>query len=316
MDVAKGLVGMWCFVARSTVANVHVVQMGDEKRLRESGDRVASIRHLCEVQKYSHTIDAWNATRFECPYTAKVETIDAHLRRIPDGDWLVWMDLDVQYQHPRCSAWWRALPTRSADGTPCHLVALRTRATINTGIVHVKATTEMRAFVADWLREQVTRGYCGGPADQLSLQTVMLRAAVAGYDGRCEEAQKGPYDPALLNACFSREMGAPPANVCLMSCADRLQKHDCGNQTDLRRGEYLFRHVRGRKLNRSAGLCTDDDDAGSTGPGPGGGSISWEEFVGSLGDLASASDAATRATAPFWLAAALAAACALAATSC
>ena len=43
--------------------------------------------------------------------------------------------------------------------------------------------------------------------------------------------------------------------------------------------------------------------------------LPWEEFVGSLGDLASASDAATRATAPFWLAAALAAACALAAFS-
>ena len=107
-------------------------------------------------------------------------------------------------------------------------------------------------------------------------------------------------------------MDAPPANVCLMSCADGLQKpRGCGKS--LPRGEYLFRNVRGVQLNRSAGPCTADD--GSTVPAAPGDASYVIAKDGKTWELEVSASDAPRRVAPFWLAAALAAACALAAFS-
>ena len=51
---------------------------------------------MCKVNNYTHQLVGWNRTRDWCAYTAKVRAIDDALRRAPAGDWVAWVDLDVQ----------------------------------------------------------------------------------------------------------------------------------------------------------------------------------------------------------------------------
>lgn len=259
---------MLLLLLRATLARatINVVQMGDSHSVKTYRKHVQTVEHLCQIMRYNYSLVPWNKTG--CPFTAKVATLDDHLNRVAAaGDWVAWVDLDAQYQNPRCDAWWHALPTTAPSGEPCHFTVLKTNRTLNTGVVHVRATPDARALVRAWLHEQVARGYCGGPADQMSLQTVMMRAADATYDGRCEKAM----DPSAQNECFHETFAAPPRHVCLLSCTSGLQGHDCAHEPHARRGENLFlhlsdfearRHSKKHRFNHSVGLCAAPPDVG------------------------------------------------------
>ena len=258
---------MLLLLLRATLARatINVVQMGDSHSVKTYRKHVQTVEHLCQIMRYNYSLVPWNKTG--CPFTAKVATIDDHLSRAAAGDWVVWVDLDAQYQNPRCDAWWHALPATAPSGEPCHFTVLKTNRTLNTGVVHVRATPDARALVRAWLAEQVARGYCGGPADQMSLQTVMMRAADAAYDGRCESSM----DPSAQNECFHETFAAPPRHVCLLSCTSGLQGHDCAHEPHARRGENLFlhlsdvekkRHSKKHRFNHSVGLCAAPPNGG------------------------------------------------------
>jgi hypothetical protein len=99
----------------------------------------------------------------------------------------------------------------------------------------------------------------------MSLQTVMMRAADAAYDGRCEKV------PSAQNECFHETFAAPPRHVCLLSCTSGLQGHDCAHEPHARRRENLFlhlsdvekkRHSKKHRFNHSVGLCAAPPDVG------------------------------------------------------
>jgi len=273
--------------AGSTV-RAHVIQMGDARSVAAYATYVAGVRRAADANGFAYGLLPWNATSstHACPYTAKVAAIAARLRGAPDGAWVVWLDLDVQFALATCGAWWPTL--QKIGGDACHLVALRTDRQINTGVLHIKATPAMRELVGAWLAEQLAREVCAGPADQSAFEEVILRKAVPNYGGRC--ATQGPTmdrGEALadyfrriarlrrsgagglerVGDCFGEEMGmeqrrAPPENVCLVRCRDGLQAHDCGATDGDRRAEaYLFDHAKPPKPGRQkvrAGHPTTD----------------------------------------------------------
>ena len=208
--------------------NIHVLQMGDEAHLKHHASCVASIQNLTRAQNYTYTATNWDKHEHFCAYTAKVATLLHYVKAANNGDWVVWLDADVKYQHPSTAEWEKKFfPPR------CEFVVLRTPHTINTGIIHVKATRAMREFVQEWLAEQTRTQHCSGPADQLALQTVFMRHLVPNYSGTCEQK----HSSHEKNLCFEQQTKNIKHThpICTVGCTGGLQRHDCGgcNHNDL-----------------------------------------------------------------------------------
>ena len=162
----------------TTLANINIVQMGDSNHINRHKVCVKTIKRLALLNNYTHSVSTWNKTKYKCPYTAKVAMLYRHVKTANDNDWVAWLDTDVKYQHLSLKAWQSIF-----FSFKCEFEVLRTSHTLNTGVVHVKATRRMKDFVFEWLVEQSTKQYCNGPADQLSLQTVFMRHFVPQYSG-------------------------------------------------------------------------------------------------------------------------------------
>lgn len=213
---------MEMLVLISTLASIHILQMGDSDHLNLHTSCVETIRRLARANKYNYSVGYWNKTQYECPYTAKVAMLHRHVKAANNGDWVAWVDVDVKYQHPSFKAWQSRF-----FASPCEFVILRTDHTLNTGVVHIKATRRMRIFLSKWLAEQVEKQYCDGPADQLSLQTVFMRQYVPHYSGECEKI----HEAHAKNVCFktvTRNVQIAPL-MCMLNCGSGLQRHDCNS---------------------------------------------------------------------------------------
>lgn len=127
-----------------------------------------------------------------CAYDLKVVQVWRTLHSLPEGDWLLYLDLDMQYacDDPRANdpQWLGSmLPVRAReDSSECHFIARHEFHAINTGFVALRANQKGRDLVDAWNDGQRRLRVCEGSADQHALQSAVL-TQMGVPSARCDE---------------------------------------------------------------------------------------------------------------------------------
>lgn len=212
---------------------VHVVQVGDDSYANLMYNHTLRNKQWAKCMDYEYkfiSLDKEEIVSDNKPCVL-VKHIRRALRSITKGDWMLFLDLDVQFASTTCTALDAILPTMSLNKSqPCEFMALGSYHTINTGVVIMRSTNSTMQLMDDWYKRQLEFQTCKGPGDQYSLQSVVLDYASNGkYSGSCDEVADGHH----RNICFRNKMISHGyrkksfQNVCLLSCSDGLQCKDC-----------------------------------------------------------------------------------------
>ena len=244
-------------------AGVHVIQIADAQYAERMHAQVERNREWVNCTGYTYRLETFPKSSLSakqlrnrgksqaCPFTIKVQKIYELLLKIPLGDWLIFLDIDVQYQGTTCDAMERMLPQQSQrDSQNCEVVIHSSGQTINTAIVVLQATTATRQLLQDWYEFQAAHPVCDGCADQYALQEVIMRTYVPDYQEKASPCwSKGPKNK---NICFSRNFPSHKrsvGNLCLMPCTKdqvTLQCRDCWDEPcDV--DKAIFWHNRGAR---------------------------------------------------------------------
>ena len=238
----------------SKAPQVTVLQVGQASYITRFAGHIATARSFASAQGYGYkliTLSDGSASKGRaaaneaCVYTSKVRAIHTTLARLAnEGDWLLFLDLDVAYatcDHSRFSA---LMPVNDGANGECHLIAQDSSHTVNTGVLALQRSPVGESLVAAWLREQERLGTCEGAADQLALQSAVLSLKVPGYAKECDpnyaaaaqEAGEKPLRPLhIANLCYKRVLAAVGMvegrrsghGICLLDrMTHRLNMHD------------------------------------------------------------------------------------------
>jgi len=231
--------------------SVHVLQFGDIFYATAMQNYTHRNKQWAECTGYNYIFELAEPNEEKCIYSLKVETILAALERIPPKDWIIFLDLDVQYQAKLCTAMEDRLPrystsaTRDHHGQQCEFIALTGPHTINTGVLLVQSTNSTIQLVRRWLQAQQKYRFCSGPADQFSLQEVVMETFLVHlYDGECNRV----LDMHERNLCFKKYMPEDQRSIqymCFIGCNDLnpLQCHDCPDDS-CNNEAAIFHHSR------------------------------------------------------------------------
>jgi hypothetical protein len=261
---------------------VHILQMGDETYTKTYAEQMSVNQKWAKCAGYQYHFESFEQGKGpSCIYTKKVKAIrDFILYDIPINDWMIYVDLDANYQAPDCREFEKVLwkeqhqynfhegTSSTVDGHQCEVVTSVTDTDVNTGIVLVKVTEQTRELMESWYQLQLSHGFCHGPADQLSFQEVILeKNHIDNYS--FEECFKyehsSPYgrrkcsmDKLYGELEKARESLSPPRkehgyntlplgqNVCFFGCnaPNPLQCHFCHDEgKTCKRNTPLFDHI-------------------------------------------------------------------------
>lgn len=247
---------------------VHVLQGGDKRSIREfshyiTENRKAWFGDKCRDNTSAAMIATHTLVEFDddsvsgdCYFTQKVRLIHEHLEtKIPEGDFLLFLDLDVLYEGP--TPCFRGGNNGGGGGnrleTPppppplpglwgeeeehgqrrCSLVILYAHHTLNTGVILIQndgdGNRNNRELIRLWYEFERDIRYCDGPADQLSLQSAVLYHLLNGPqqrdDGDDDKNNDNDNDDNnnRTNYCHPDEsLGAHRANLCFRDGLEKL----------------------------------------------------------------------------------------------
>jgi hypothetical protein len=245
-------------------SRVHILQIGNEPYRTKYQEKIDQNRNWAESAGYMHHFRYLDEAFLEpCVYTKKVKAIRDFFRdELPANDWMIFVDLDAVYSPSDAKALdkllWGAQQTHYYNGITehhCEVIAQTSLRTINSGILILKHTEQVRALIDGWFKLQVEHGFCGGPADQLALQeTVLDHYDIGGYASLLDDKKCVQYEHDVYTArqgCSMSKLNAKRAenlnaltyrdtrlgyyslpvgnNVCFFDCNSRrvLQCHDC-----------------------------------------------------------------------------------------
>ena len=247
--------------------NVVVLQIGNKPfRARMSNHTIRNeqwAKCMSYQYKFEELVSYYDKSNNNaCVYTQKVQRIYQNLIELPNfGDWLIFVDMDAQYQAKKCTALDTILPTQSKiQSQKCEIIALTSPQTINTGIVIIQKTYSTLSIIKRWYEKQMyfetvfgRSLACYGPADQIAFQEVVMEEYLLHPEEEKEEEDdedvrnlRDTDDPAsFINGtvcrglrrptqlCFAKHMKEHQRsirNLCLMGCEDyipNLQCKDC-----------------------------------------------------------------------------------------
>jgi hypothetical protein len=145
-------------------AQATVLQVGQQSYLTKFSKHMETVRLFAAAQGFRYTVKVLDeadtrkgrAAAGGCVYTAKVLAISEALSALPIGDWIIFIDLDVQYATCDHGLFPRLMPSDDAEGGLCHLVAQDSSHSVNTGFLAARNSPDGASLVASWLAEQVT----------------------------------------------------------------------------------------------------------------------------------------------------------------
>ncbi len=263
----------------------HVLQLGDASYLARdvamqvnAASLAASVRHFAMVNGFTHSIKnlssaPWppnGSEEVQCMYDAKVAEVHHRLHHVPAGDWVIYIDLDMQYacDDPRAeqASWFgERMPRLAHDGSECELIAQDERNVLNTGFLALRASRVGKALARQWWLVQRQLHVCERSADQHALQSAVLTHL--GLDAtRCDalarqhvaDGRQGSSNYSLLfqsNRCYEAQLGRaglPFENrsrrgICLLSpAAHRVQRYMAFESGDLFRHKLVSRDAHER----------------------------------------------------------------------
>eukprot|EP00039_Didymoeca_costata_P024369 m.10106 g.10106 ORF g.10106 m.10106 type:complete len:262 (+) comp4201_c0_seq1:112-897(+) len=251
-----------CFLLSSTTGGcansdrIHVFQSGTELFFNGYEKHIESIRHMASTINATYLLHTFRGDT-GCMFLEKVEAIHNQLQRTELGGWLIYIDLDVQYNHKSCSKWLELVP----EDDQCHFVGLLSPWHLNSGVLLIRVTKEARELVKQWYDVQNKSLFCKGPADQLALQNVILRYQFPDYQEECIFENKEDF--THMDKCFMEKLNPIFHNnhkeevrhnpYCLLRCGSKLQTRDCPRDMIEGVAPY-FRHE--KKYNLSIPLCS------------------------------------------------------------
>lgn len=238
-------------------ANAHVIQIADANYAKKMEVQISRNRQWVNCSGYTYRLETPKTLSKEqikagvepCMYTRKVQKIYQVLNEIPTNDWLIFLDIDTQYQATTCDAMERILPQQSKRASqPCEIIIHSSHVTINTAIVILKATNATRTLMQQWYELQFRKPVCHGPADQFALQEVILETYAPKYKETKKKCNGGGH--RNRNTCFKRnfkESLRSVGNLCLMPCPQNkadpmipLQCRDCFEKCEKKKA--IFHH--------------------------------------------------------------------------
>lgn len=205
---------------------------------------------------YQYIINTWDKVANSCVYTEKVKVIHDVLHTVDENDWVIFLDADVKFQSRECTSLEAMLPTQSQiNSQPCELIAMTSGHSVNSGILLVQKTPNMIRVVQRWLEIQYEKQVCRGPADQISLQEVILEELLGpSYGRKCIDLT----ERSILRAdeCFGRYIPQDQRSngqFCLLDCVDfPLQCHgSCLRDRTCNKSTAIFDH---HSLNHNLAL--------------------------------------------------------------
>jgi hypothetical protein len=152
-------------------SRVHILQIGNEPYREKYQEEMAQNRKWAESAGYQHHFRYLDETILDhCVYTSKVKAIRDYFREeLPVNDWMIFVDLDAVYRPSDGKALdrllWEAQENYYYNGMNehhCEVIAQTSRRTINSGVMIVKHTAQVRAIIEAWFQLQVEHGYCRG----------------------------------------------------------------------------------------------------------------------------------------------------------
>jgi hypothetical protein len=231
-------------------SRVHIVQFGTSARYTQKYQNYTKRnQQWAQCMGFNYSILLENNTA--CPLVQKPAILDRVLSTMIDGEWLVFLDLDVQYTAPSCQGLDEFLVNITADVPPCRVMALSSPLSVNTGILFLQNHISTRTLIHEWNMKQQRERFCYGAGDQIPLQSLILQRAnpYGNYSGVCE---RGRLRQRMF--CFQDEMvvkyGHDPTksirsfqDICLLSCwtMGGLQCHDCPRGV-CQENQRLFHH--------------------------------------------------------------------------
>ena len=202
-------------------AKATVLQVGQRSYLERFRGHMESVAAFASAQGFGyrvvelsdgHAAKGEGATAASCVYTAKVRAIAEALASIPRGDWLVFLDLDIQRASCDAGLFPQLMPTQDGAGKSCHFLAQDSDHSVNTGFVAVEHSDAGAGLMAFWLAEQERLNVCAGAADQVALQSALLRMALpppgarGAYGNECDPIAGEPRALHGANMCFAKTL--------------------------------------------------------------------------------------------------------------
>ena len=234
--------------------SVHIIQVANKEYFTNNSPHIMNRTAMVETNKkwascnnYTHTLKIIPKSAGGNMYTAKVKTILDILTTAKEGDWIIFLDGDVQIQKDVCDRTLeKIIPLQSNDNIPCELLAMTSPLSINTGVMLIKSTNSTKTLVQQWLNEQSTPNdyeLTYGAADQLSLQEVILQHILPKTIYTKHKCSTGKQ--SIRNYCFRDTLPLEyrsTKNICLISCHDKhpLQCADCEDSCS--RSKAIFMH--------------------------------------------------------------------------
>ena len=232
-------------------ARAHVLQLGDAAYLARTPPRATgaerrnltiaalsdSVKWFATVNSFAYLLKklSFGGADGQCAYSAKVAMIRHTLHALREGDWLLYVDLDMQFACDDARATDVAtlasiMPSRSEDdGATCELIAQDSDHVINTGFLALRASAAGRALADAWWASQRRLQVCEYSADQHALQSVVLQR-VGADAAQCDELARRHVSesPRPSPNCSARtvECGAPlllASNLCYKAQLERVR---------------------------------------------------------------------------------------------
>lgn len=179
-------------------AAVRVLQMGDRTMMQEMKEWTASVRAFAEIGDFeyaAHTLPTF-ANGYE--YTAQKPLVfQEELSDMRDGDWLVYVDLDMAVDRQAAEDLLKTNPDSKTslpsflnglveDG--CNFVAQDFEHSLNTGFLALRAGKESRQLVDMWVKERERIGVRDdGFVDALPLESSLMHLAIENYANECDK---------------------------------------------------------------------------------------------------------------------------------
>lgn len=106
-------------------SNVLVLQFGDLDYAHRMKNHTKRNKQWTDCMGYEYRLEQpLDPNSTECMYTQKVQSIHNALETTPNNDWIIFLDLDVQYQAESCDALEMMLPETSVkQSQPCELIS-------------------------------------------------------------------------------------------------------------------------------------------------------------------------------------------------
>mmetsp|Transcript_87917 Transcript_87917/g.249044 ORF Transcript_87917/g.249044 Transcript_87917/m.249044 type:complete len:299 (+) Transcript_87917:59-955(+) len=244
---------------------VHVLQFGDDEAFLRMKPWVETVVQFAELLGYEyHVAHLPSKQDWEFYHFHKPLIINETLAELPEGDWLLVLDLDVavdyavleQRDPPMTSAEVAAKHTLPevllGESMDCIFMAQDGEETVHGGILVFRAEDEGRKLAHHYANEMKLLKY--GSFEQQALNAAVMRCLIPYYAGQCstdfivEFKDLRSFDHAKANLCYNVLMnvvGLPYLHRnldrhCLLDQNYRLNIHEGENHRTYRQGDLLY----------------------------------------------------------------------------